>query len=93
MSPVECEPGVAKRFAKLIELGKSDTLTAFWLYPENQFPHDKYHLYLYILAQFQELNGDRTNALASYEKLRSQLGSARSSLVDHSNAAIKRLSK
>ena len=50
-------------------------------------------LYLYILAQLQELNGDRTNALASYQKLRSQLGSARGPLVDHSNAAIKRLSK
>lgn len=64
-----------------------------WLYPEDQFPQDKYHLYLYILAQLQELSGDRTNALASYQKLRSKLGSARGSLLDHSNAAIKRLSK
>lgn len=64
-----------------------------WLYPEDQFPQDKYHLYLYILAQLQELSGDRTNALASYQKLRSKLGNARSSLVDPSNAAIKRLSK
>jgi hypothetical protein len=46
-----------------------------------------------MLAQFQELNGDRTDALASYQKLRSLLGGARGTLLDYSNAAIKRLLK
>jgi hypothetical protein len=75
-------------------ISPADHVATFrWLYPEDPFPQDKYYLYLYILAQLQELNGDRTNALASYQKLRSHLGSARGPLVDHSNAAIKRLSK
>jgi hypothetical protein len=74
-------------------LSPAEHLATFrWLYPEDQFPKDKYHLYLYILAQFQELNGDRTNALASYRQLRSQLGNERGPLVDDCNAAIKRLS-
>jgi hypothetical protein len=78
----------------LSALSPADHLATFrWLYPEDQFPKDKYQQYLYILAQLQELNGDRTNALASYRNLRSQLGSARGSLVDQSDAAIKRLSK
>ena len=78
----------------LAAISPADHVATFrWLYPEDQFPQDKYYLYLYILAQLQELNGDRTNALASYQKLRSHLGSARGPLVDHSNAAIKRLSK
>jgi TIR domain len=74
-------------------LSPAEHLATFrWLYPEDQFPKDKYHLYLYILAQFQELNGDRTNALASYQQLRSQLGNKRGPLADDCNAAIKRLS-
>jgi TIR domain-containing protein len=75
-------------------LSPAEHLATFrWLYPEDQFPKDKYHLYLYILAQFQELNDDRTNALASYRQLRSQLGNEPGPLIDYSNAAIKRLSK
>jgi hypothetical protein len=77
----------------LSTLSPADHLATFrWLYPEDQLPKDKYHLYLYILAQLQELNGERTNALASYRQLRSQLGNERGRLVDDSNAAIKRLS-
>jgi hypothetical protein len=64
-----------------------------WLYPKNQLPKEKYHPYLYILAQLQELNGDRVNALASYRPLRIQLGNQRGRLVDQSDAAIKRLSR
>jgi hypothetical protein len=77
----------------LSTLSPADHLATFrWLYPEDQLPKEKYHLYLYILAQLQELNGERTNALASYRQLRSQLGNERGRLVDDSNAAIKRLS-
>jgi hypothetical protein len=74
-------------------VGGLDPAQNYWLYPEDQLPQDKYQLYLYMLAQFQELNGDRTDALASYQKLRSLLGGARGTLLDHSNAAIKRLLK
>ncbi len=78
----------------LAAIPPADHLATFrWLYPEDQLPQDKHYLYLYILAQLQELNGDRTDALSSYQKVRSQLGSAHSSLADHSNTAIKRLSK
>ena len=77
----------------LAALSPPDHLATFrWLYPENRLPESKYNLYLFILAQLQEFNGDRAAALASYRKLRSQLGNERSSLVDASNAAIKRLS-
>jgi hypothetical protein len=77
----------------LSTLPPADHLATFrWLYPEDQLPKEKSQLYLYILAQLQELSGDRTNALASYRQLRSQLGNERGSLVDAANAAIKRLS-
>ena len=77
----------------LSALSPADHLATFlWLYPADQFPKDKHHLYLYILAQFQELSGDRTNALASFRHLRSELGNERGPIVDGSNAAIKRLS-
>ena len=72
-----------------------DHLATFrWLYSEGQLPKEKHPLYLYMLAQLQELSGDRTNALASYRRLRSQLGNARGSLLlDGANAAITRLSE
>ncbi len=74
-------------------LSPTDQLATFcWLYPQDQLPKDKYPLYLYILAQLQELNGDRDRALASYRQLRSQLGNESGPLVAGSNAAIKRLS-
>jgi hypothetical protein len=77
----------------LSTLSPPDHLATFrWLYPENQLPKEKYHQYLYILAQLQELSGDRTNALASYRLLRSQLGNNRGPLLNASNEAIKRLS-
>ena len=77
----------------LSTLSPPEHLATFrWLYPQDRLPKEKYQLYLYMLAQLQELNGDRTNALASYRQLRSQLGNERGSLVDGSNAAIRRLS-
>jgi hypothetical protein len=77
----------------LATLSPADHLATFrWLYPENQLPKEKYHLYRYILAQLQELNGDRTNALASYRLLRSELGNNPGPLLNASNEAIKRLS-
>jgi hypothetical protein len=63
-----------------------------WLYPEDQLPKQNYDVYLYILAELQELNGDRANALASYRQLRTRIGNAPGSLLDGSNAGIKRLS-
>src|SRR5262249_14278933 len=62
----------------LSALPPADHLATFrWLYPTEQFPKDKHHLYLYLLAQFQELTGDRANALASFRQLRSELGNER----------------
>jgi len=77
----------------LSALSPADHLATFrWLYPADQFPKDKHDLHLYMLAQFQELSGDRANALASFRELRSRLGNERGPMVDGSNAAIKRLS-
>jgi tetratricopeptide (TPR) repeat protein len=77
----------------LAAISPADHLATFrWLYPEDQLPKDKYPLYLYMLAQLQELNGDRSDALASYRRLQSQIGNQRGPLVDGSDAAIKRLS-
>jgi hypothetical protein len=77
----------------LSALSPADHLATFrWLYPADQFPKDKQHLYLYVLAQLQEHSGDRVNALASFRQLRSELGKERGPVADGSNAAIKRLS-
>lgn len=80
----------------LSTLSPADHLATFrWLYPENEIPQDKYDPYLYILAQLQELNGDRTGALVSYRQLLSRLASKKITtgrMVDDANAAIKRLS-
>jgi tetratricopeptide (TPR) repeat protein len=74
----------------------ADHLATFrWLYPEDRIPKDKYDLYLYILAQLQERNGDRTSALLSYRQLLSRLASKKITsgrMVEDANAAIKRLS-
>jgi len=79
----------------LTALPPADHLATFrWLYPEEQFPKEKY-LYLYILAQLQELSGDRTGALASYRSLQAQLtsqGMKSGRMVDDAGTAIKRLS-
>jgi hypothetical protein len=78
----------------LSALSPADHLATFrWLYPENQVPKEKYPHYLCILAQLQELNGERTNALASYRMVRSQVGNSPGSLLDRANEGIKRLSK
>ncbi len=77
----------------LSTLSPADHLATFrWLYPENQIPKEKYPQYLYILAQLQELNGDRSTALASYRLLRRQIGNNPGPLLSASNEAIKRLS-
>lgn len=86
--------------------GKSQFLSALpavdhlatlrWLYPENQLPKDKYRLYLAMLAQLQEFNGDRAGALASYRQLQNEFskeGITSGSLIVDAEAAIKRLSK
>jgi hypothetical protein len=77
----------------LAALSPPDHLATFrWLYPEDQLPKQNYDVYLYIFAELQELNGDRANALASYRQLRTRIGNSRGSLLDGSNAGIKRLS-
>jgi tetratricopeptide (TPR) repeat protein len=77
----------------LSALPPADHLATFrWLYPEDQLPKEKYLQYLYMLAQLQEHNGERANALASYRRLQSQLGNNRGMLLDGANAGIKRLS-
>jgi len=77
----------------LSTLSPADHLATFrWLYPENQLPKEKYPHYLCILAQLQELNGDRSNALASYRLLRSQIGNNPGSLLNAAIEGIKRLS-
>ena len=46
MSPLEREPGVAKRFAKLIELGKSDTVRIDIL-------EERYHKVPIVISQVE----------------------------------------
>jgi hypothetical protein len=78
----------------LSALAPADHLATFrWLYPEDQLPKEKYPLYLYILAQLQELNGDRAGALVSYRRMRSHLGDSPGRLIDAANAGMERLSK
>jgi hypothetical protein len=78
----------------LSALSPADHLATFrWLYPEDRLPKDKHSSYLYILAQLQELNGDRDGALASYRRLRTQVANSPGRLLDGANAAIARLSK
>jgi hypothetical protein len=45
-----------------------------------------------MLAQLQELNGERAEALASYRRLRNEVGSSPGRLLDGANAGIARLS-
>ncbi len=76
----------------LSALPPADHLATFrWLYPEDQIPKSKHDLYLYILAQLQEADGDRTNALASFRRLRSGFRNEQGPVIDYTNAAIKRL--
>jgi hypothetical protein len=78
----------------LSALSPADHLATFrWLYSEDQLPKDKHSSYLCILAQLQELNGDRAGALASYRRLRTQVANSPGRLLDGANAAIARLSK
>jgi hypothetical protein len=71
----------------LAALLPADHLATFhWLYPKEEVPKDKINLYHAMLAQLQELNGDRAGALASYRLL------PRDMRIDP-EAAIKRLSK
>lgn len=81
----------------LSALPAADYLATFrWLYPESQLPKDKYHPYLAMLAQLQELNGDHAGALASYRQLQNELskeGITSGKLIVNVEAAIKHLSK
>ncbi|HWP58278.1 MAG TPA: toll/interleukin-1 receptor domain-containing protein [Candidatus Acidoferrales bacterium] len=78
----------------LAALPPADHLATFrWLYPEDRLAKEKYPQYLYVLAQLQELNGERAHALASYRKLQSQVAGHPGPLLDGARAAIARLSK
>jgi tetratricopeptide (TPR) repeat protein len=80
----------------LSALSPADHLATFrWLYPEDEFPKDKY-LYLFILAQLQEVNDSRTEALDTYRLLMSTLearGTKSGRMVGEASASIARLSK
>jgi hypothetical protein len=78
----------------LSALSPEDHLDTFrWLFPEEQIRKDRYPLYLYLLAQLQELNNERAQALASFRRLRSEVGNSPGRLLDGANAGIARLSK
>jgi tetratricopeptide (TPR) repeat protein len=81
----------------LAALPPADHLATFrWLYPVDQVPKDKERLYLHMLAQLQELDGDRDGALASYRRVQMDLkkdGNPSGRMVDDLNVAIKRLSR
>lgn len=78
----------------LATLSPADHLATFrWLFPEDQITADKNSQYLYMLAQLQELNGDRAAALEAYRGLQRRLRNSPGSLLDGTNAAIERLSR
>ena len=80
----------------LSALPPADHLATFrWLYPVDQVPDDKHRLYLFFLAQLQESSSDRAGALATYRQVQTELekSGSRGTIVDESNAAIKRLTK
>lgn len=78
----------------LSTLSPADHLATFrWLFPEDQITPDKNSQHLYMLAQLQELNGDRATALEAYRGLQRRLRNSPGSLLDGTNAAIERLSR
>jgi hypothetical protein len=78
----------------LAALAPADHLATFaWLFPQDEVPKDRLALYLYMLAQLQELNGDHAAALAAYRRLRSEVGNSPGRLLDGANAGIARLGK
>ena len=78
----------------LTTLSPADHLATFrWLFPEDQITADKNSQYIYMVAQLQELNGDRAAALEAYRGLQRRLRNSPGSLLDGTNAAIERLSR
>lgn len=72
-----------------------------WLFPEDELSENQgptLFNYLHVLAQVQERGGDRDGALDSYRRLLAEFKSKKldsgtaMQIVDHANAAIKRLS-
>jgi tetratricopeptide (TPR) repeat protein len=72
-----------------------------WLFPESELVPDQspsLMQFLHVLAQLQEHGGDRAGALESYRRLlvearkKNYDSSTATRIVDHANAAVKRLS-
>jgi len=82
--------------AFLSALPPRDHLATFrWLFPEDSVPDDKRNLYLFMLATFEEGNGQQTEALKAYRAVQDALagqGAVGGPLVDATAASIKRLS-
>lgn len=67
--------------------------TVLWLFPKYDNSSNRY-AYLFMLAQLQERNGDRADALANYQSLLSLLDSQRANpyrMADASRQAVRRL--
>jgi hypothetical protein len=66
--------GGTQKAAFLPILPPAEHLATFrWLFPESQMPPNKLNLWVFFLATFQELNGERLAARSNYESLRSEL--------------------
>lgn len=80
-------------------LAPADHLATYqWLFPEKEVPSDKQNHYWFMLAGFQERNGDRAAALETYRKVYDAMkgdGSLRAGgrLPEATAAAVKRLSQ
>ncbi len=80
----------------LSTLSPADHLATFqWLFPEDIVPEDKRDLYRFFLGSFQELAGNYTGALATFNSLQKSLGKEHRGgrLPDKTTEAINRLSK
>jgi hypothetical protein len=85
--------------AFLAALPAADQLATFrWLFPESAVPQDKRNAYLFMRATLEEHAGERAEALATYQSLRSAMdrdGRAASAgpLAERTAEAIARLAK
>jgi tetratricopeptide (TPR) repeat protein len=83
-----------EREAFFVALPSRDLLETFlWLFPAYANSSNR-HAYLFMLAQLQERNGDRADALASYRSLLALLTGQRSNpwgMADAARKAIARL--
>jgi len=79
----------------LSALPPGDHLATFrWLFPEDALPQNKRTLYFFVLATFEEANGERAEALRTYKTVKDALQreGATGPLVDGTTQGIERLS-